>query len=124
MRILLDHCLPKRLKWSFPNHTVETAREAGWEGLKNGKLLAEAGQRFDVMLTIDKNIRHQQNLDQLPIAIFVIDARDNRLPTLLPFVSAIETALARLAPRTLIEVTADEVDQLEPEQKQDPETKP
>lgn len=112
MRILLDHCLPKRLKRLFPEHEVATAREAGWEALNNGKLLAEAAKQFDVMLTIDKNIQHQQNLSQLPIAILVIGACDNRLPTLLPFVPAIELALSTLSPRTFAEVTETDLEKI------------
>jgi predicted nuclease of predicted toxin-antitoxin system len=106
VNILLDHCLPKRLKHSFPEHAVATARAAGWEGLKNGKLLQEAAQRFDGILTVDQNIKHQQNLARLPMAILVIVAPDNRLPTLLQYVPAVKTALAQLLPRTLVEVAS------------------
>jgi len=59
VKILLDHCLPHRLKKSFPAHKVLTAGEMGWEGLQNGDLLAAAASQFDVVLTIDKNLKHQ-----------------------------------------------------------------
>ena len=47
MRILLDECLPARLRRDLPGHEVLTVPRAGWAGVKNGKLLrliAESGQ--------------------------------------------------------------------------------
>jgi predicted nuclease of predicted toxin-antitoxin system len=105
LKILLDHCLPRRLKNSFPTHDVATAVEVGWDALRNGKLLAAAATRFDVLLTIDKNLKHQQNLTTLPVAVIVILAPTNRLADLVGFVPAVEDALKTLTPRTLIEVT-------------------
>ena len=58
MRVLLDECLPARLRRDLPSHEVTTVPQAGWAGIKNGKLLrliAESGQ-FDVFLTMDKRI--------------------------------------------------------------------
>jgi len=105
VRILLDHCVPKRLKqYLIIDHEVETAREAGWEALKNGKLLAQVATRFDVMLTVDQNIKHQQNLSKLPMAVIVMVAPDNRLPTLVPYLSKVEQTLLTIHPNELIEV--------------------
>jgi hypothetical protein len=42
MRILLDECLPRRLKDDLPEHDVRTVPDAGWKGRKNGELLALA----------------------------------------------------------------------------------
>jgi hypothetical protein len=39
MLILLDECVPKRLKQHLAGHTVSTVRDAGWSGVKNGALL-------------------------------------------------------------------------------------
>jgi predicted nuclease of predicted toxin-antitoxin system len=104
VKILLDHCLPKRLKQLFPTHEVKTAREKGWADYKNGKLLAAAGTEFDVFLTIDKNIKHQQNLDALPVSIIVIIAINNRFETLAPCIPEVEKILLNLKPKTLVEV--------------------
>jgi hypothetical protein len=104
VKVLLDHCVPKRLKSFFQIHEVETAREVGWDGLKNGKLLAQAATRFEVMLTVDQNIKHQQNLGKLPVAVIVMIARDNRLPTLIPYVPEVEKALLTIKAGELVEV--------------------
>jgi hypothetical protein len=78
----------------------------GWGVLSNGKLLAEAAlNTFDVFLTVDQNIKYQQNLEKLPIAVVVLVASDNRFVTLAPMADRIEAALQILAPKTLIEIS-------------------
>lgn len=74
MRVLLDECVPRKLKFMFiaAGYDCETAREAGFGGMTNGKLLAQAELLFDVLVTIDRNIRHQQNLAERNIAILVL----------------------------------------------------
>ncbi len=67
MRILLDECVHSGVKQAFPGDVVKTVPEAGWSGIKNGKLLALIAGNFDVFLTIDQNIRHQQNLTKRPL---------------------------------------------------------
>jgi hypothetical protein len=105
VRILLDHCLPRRLKNAFPAHEVATAAELGWDALRNGKLLTAAATRFDVFLTIDKNLKHQQNLATLPVAVIVILAPTNRFGDVVACVPSIEKALQTLMPCTLVEVS-------------------
>ena len=51
MRILLDESVPHRLGRLLVGHTVSSVQQEGWASTKNGKLLALAGSRFDVMLT-------------------------------------------------------------------------
>jgi predicted nuclease of predicted toxin-antitoxin system len=104
MRILLDESLPRRLARAFTGHTVSTVVEAGWSGVKNGKLLALAAGQFDVFVTADRNLQYQQNLAALPLAVFVLVAYDNRLPTLLPLVPELLECLARLSPNSLTRV--------------------
>jgi len=55
MKILIDECLPKKLKRELPNHDVATVREKGWQGKKNGVLLRLMSGAFDVFITVDKN---------------------------------------------------------------------
>lgn len=104
MKILLDHCLPKRLKTLFASHEVKTAQEQGWATYINGRLLAAAGTEFDVFLTVDRNIKHQQNLASLPLAIVVLVSKDNRFVTSAPYIPAVEASLLTLAPNSLIEI--------------------
>jgi predicted nuclease of predicted toxin-antitoxin system len=75
MRLLLDECVPARLRRSLPSHQVSTVVQEGWSGVKNGKLLALAATGFDAFITVDKNLSYQQNTSNLPVAMFVLDPR-------------------------------------------------
>src|SRR5260370_22723119 len=70
MLILFDHGTPAPLRSFLKDHTVKKTKDLGWDTLSNGELLRVAEEaRFDIFLTTDKNIRHQQNLAARAIAI-------------------------------------------------------
>jgi hypothetical protein len=106
MRILLDEDLPRRLGVLIAEHTVSTVQGCGWSGIKNGKLLALAGTRFDVFLTMDGNLEFQQNLAKLPIAVLVVAAVSNRIEHLVPLVPEILKALNHIPLKSLRRVGA------------------
>jgi hypothetical protein len=62
--------MPNGLRGVLSGHQVETAHGMGWDRLTNGDLLtaAEVGG-FEVFITADRNIRHQQNLGGRQISI-------------------------------------------------------
>ena len=72
MLILFDHGTPKGLARALSGHTIHTAQSKGWDALSNGALLnAAEGVGFELLLTTDRRIRHQQNL-QVRIALVVL----------------------------------------------------
>jgi predicted nuclease of predicted toxin-antitoxin system len=98
MRVLLDECLPRKLRQDLAGHEVRTAQEEGWAGLKNGALLQAAAGRFDVLLTVDRNIAFQQNLKGLRIAIIAMVATSNRLRDLRPLMGEVRQTLSNIQP--------------------------
>jgi predicted nuclease of predicted toxin-antitoxin system len=89
MKVLLDECIPRKLKSAFAEHDCMTVPEAGLAGKKNGVLLSLAeGAGFDVILTQDKGIQYQQNMEGRSIAILIVRAKSNRIQDLLPHVEA------------------------------------
>ena len=88
----------------MPNHSVRTVVEMGWGGTKNGKLLALAGTQFDALITVDKNMQHQQSMSSLPIAVVVLRAQSNELDFLLPLLPELELVLAELRPQTVVSI--------------------
>jgi len=78
MRILFDESLPKRLRRHFAGFTVKTVPEMGWQGKKNGELMALMASRFDIFLTADQNLIYQINLRHAVIPIIVLKAPTNR----------------------------------------------
>jgi hypothetical protein len=106
VRILLDECVDWRLSRALVGHDVRTARQMGWAFIKNGELLALASERFDVFVTVDRNLPHQQNIRALPIAIIALHAKTNRLADLLPLISNLLAAIRSAKPGVVATVSS------------------
>jgi len=106
LKILLDHCVPAPLRRSFPTHEVRTTAQMGWANLQNGRMLAAATPSFQVFLTIDKNLQHQQNLETILLAVIILDTLSNTLESLLPLVPFIESILPTLEPGHVVVIDA------------------
>ena len=71
--VLLDHNVPRGVRRILAAHDVRTTREMGWDALTNGELLSAAeAAGFAVLVTADRNIRHQQNLAPRTLALVVL----------------------------------------------------
>jgi hypothetical protein len=74
MRILLDHGTPRGIARALQGHIVKEAKAEGWDTFTNGELLKAAEDaRFDVLVTTDQNLPHQQNLTGWRLAVVVLD---------------------------------------------------
>lgn len=104
MRVLLDECLPRKLRGQFPGHRVTTVQEAGWSGKKNGELLRLAEREFDCFITLDQNMRYQHALQGFRLAILVLVAPNSRFETLLPLMEQVRAALPELRAPALIRI--------------------
>jgi len=94
MKLLLDENLPKKLKNDFSEFEIYTVTDKLWNGKKNGELIQimiEEG--FDVLLSFDKNLQHQQNFNKYPIAVFLLNAEDNTYLTLQKLVHHVKELL-------------------------------
>jgi predicted nuclease of predicted toxin-antitoxin system len=100
MRILLDECLPARLRRALLGHNVRTVPGAGWAGIKNGRLLSLIADsvNYDVFLTMDKSLPNQQRLKGLPFAVVVLRAKSNRFEDTQPLMREVERRLAEFRP--------------------------
>ena len=104
MKVLLDECVPRKLKRELPDHEILTVTERGWSGIKNGNLLALATPEFDVFLTVDQNLKYQQNLKNFSIAIILLVARNNRFKTLLPLMPEARETLNQITEGDFIRI--------------------
>ena len=83
MKILLDECLPLDFRHSFPTHDAHTAQWAGLKGKANSELLRAAELvGYDVLLTVDQGIPHEQRRGSRKLAIILIRARTNQMEDL------------------------------------------
>lgn len=110
MRLLLDEFVPRKTKSLFAaaGHDCETVREAGFEGSSNGELLAAAEFLFDVLVTIDKNIRYQQNVTAREIAVLILRVPSNDISDIAPLVPRALAALSSIKPGQVIEISSAE----------------
>jgi predicted nuclease of predicted toxin-antitoxin system len=95
MRILLDNCVDVRLRESFAGHEAVHARDLGWRELTNGKLIqAAVDEGFEVLVTTDKNMRHQLNFSELRLSLVTLSPLFTQLEYLRPLMRQV---LARLS---------------------------
>lgn len=97
MRILLDECITKRLKKHLEEFDVCTVRELELSGIKNGKLMRYCVEnKFDILLTIDKNLMYQQNLDKYAVTIVVLNCLTSKLEELITFLPSFKSQVDKL----------------------------
>jgi hypothetical protein len=94
-RLLLDENLPRQLKSHFSSEfDVLTVPDLGWQSKKNGELLtAIDDEGIHYLLTADRNLRFQQNLDKYALIVVVLISFDTRLKTIAPVVADIESEI-------------------------------
>ncbi len=103
MRVLLDQGTPVPLRRHLSDHRVETAFERGWSNLRNSALLDRAeAEGFELLVTTDQSLRHQQNLAARRLSVLV------RMSTSWPRIEArvdrIVAVIERIAPGECVEV--------------------
>ena len=106
MRVLLDENLPHDLVKALGGVEVVTVQGMGWAGVKNGELLRRASGQIDAFVTMDRNLRHQQNLATFSFGVVLIIARSNRIQDLLPLAGALVAVLKKIRPGQLEQVGA------------------
>jgi predicted nuclease of predicted toxin-antitoxin system len=106
MRVLLDECVPRKLRDEMPGHEVKTVAEMKWSGTKNGALLQLAAKKFDVLVTVDQGIPYQQNLAGIPMALVIIVAPNNDIKDLRPRMPDVLRMLATIQAGQVIRVSS------------------
>ena len=102
MKIILDECTPHIVKKRLPHLAIFTVQEMGWAGVKNGALLNLVEGQFDVFITTDKNMSHQQNLSGRKLAFIVLPT--NQVPVVATLIPEIENVLMTIRDGDFIEI--------------------
>ena len=105
MKVLLDECITRYLKRDFVGHQVLTAEEAGFRGLKNGRLLQAASGQYEVLMTVDQNLQYQHNLKNFSIAIVLLKAKRSTYPMLKPLMPQVLETLEKIKSGEIIVVS-------------------
>jgi hypothetical protein len=106
VHILLDECVNAGLRAAFPGHTVKTVAEIGWRSAKDGPLLAHAQAHFDVFVTVDGNLEHQQNLRKLNMGFVVVRVPSNEITSYRPLFARIQAAAENVQAGEVVHVVS------------------
>jgi predicted nuclease of predicted toxin-antitoxin system len=99
VRVLLDENMDRRIKRFFKEeHEIITVQERGWAGKKNGELLRLAQDDFDVFVTTDRNIPHQQSIASFDLTVVILEATSNAIEDLTPLMARVNAALEHPEP--------------------------
>jgi len=85
-------------------HQVRTAPQLGWGDFDDGPLLNAMTRDFDALVTVDKSLRHQQNLSIRPFGVIILRAKTNRIADLLPLVPELRVVLDEIQPGEVREI--------------------
>lgn len=105
-RVVFDENMPRQLRRELPEFYIRTVQEEGWAGLANGRLPESAEGRFDVLVTADQRLLHQQNIPTFNIAVIVIKTHDTRVRNLRHFLPQLKAAIAGAAAGRVVVLTA------------------
>jgi len=100
--ILLDEGVPRVIQRRLPDLPIYTVDEMSWRGIRNGQLLDLMAERFDILVTTDKNLRHQQNLVKRQISAVILPT--NQIPLVIELLPQIEAALTTIESGSVIEI--------------------
>jgi hypothetical protein len=103
-RVLFDEDVPRQLRRDLAEFEIRTVQEEGWSSFKNGALLRISSSTFDVLVTADKRLRHQQDIAQFDIGVVVLGTYDVRLPRLRQILPVLQSAIRDVEPGTVIVV--------------------
>jgi predicted nuclease of predicted toxin-antitoxin system len=101
VRVLLDGNLPRAFAALLPGHRVESTHQRRGSDLDDGPLLDAAEPEYDAFVTMDQNLRFQQNLRGRRLRILIVRAPRNTLPALAPVAPAVLAALGEMMPGEL-----------------------
>ncbi len=100
MRVLLDNNVNQNFAKLIAGHEVAHARQMGWAELENGDLIGVAEREgFDVMITADKQMQYQQNIEERKISIVILNALFIKWPHIEPLAPQVQDRLNRGLPK-------------------------
>ena len=109
MRILLDENMPHGFRALLVGHDVFTVQWLGWGAVKNGDLLRKADGQFELLITVDRGIKYQNNFSDKKISLVTMVTKGNRMRDLSPFAPTILNRIENLTPGSVINLTVNDL---------------
>lgn len=94
-KVLLDENLPNKLKFRLQDVCdIHTVHDKLWNSLENGDLItAMQNDKFDILITADKNLQYQQNLNKYAMRFVILNIPNNNYETIFPLLDKIKAAI-------------------------------
>ena len=108
LRILLDEDIPVQCRHELSGYTVKTVEFMGWKGKKDREILELAEGKFDILITSDRHIKHQQNLAHYKIGIIELHPAIDSLAGINNLMPEVRKAIPKVKPHQIIIVTESE----------------
>ena len=107
MKVLLDECVPRKLRLHFGQHECYAVADLGWSGKKNGELLTLAEQiPVEVFVTVDQGIEYQQNIANRRFGVVILRSKSGRYSDLVKCVPEMLRAINTIQPGQLIRISS------------------
>jgi hypothetical protein len=105
VKVLLDEMLPIGMREFLPAHEVYSAAYAGLAGISNGEMIRRAiDAGFDVIVTLDRGIPRQQNIERSGIGFVLIPHND--IDLIRPYADGLRRSVEQASAGTVIRVEA------------------
>lgn len=105
MKILLDENIDVNFAKEFSQVEIYTVHGKGWASKKNGELLELTSENeFDYLITLDKNIKYQQNLNKYNFRIILLLTKNSRIETLKELLPKIQSIFKDYSDNKLFEI--------------------
>ncbi|MEO7142760.1 MAG: hypothetical protein ABI165_04580 [Bryobacteraceae bacterium] len=95
-RVPLDECVHAGVTTAFPGHTVKTVMEIEQCGSPDGPLLTFAQERFDVFVTIDRNLEDENNLRKFKLGFVIVRVVNNEIASYQPLFAKLKEAAQKV----------------------------
>lgn len=101
VKVLLDACVPHRLRQGLNEFDVETAHHAGLDQIADGALLDAIDAIYDVLVTRDRNLTFQQKIAGRSVAVVVLRSLDQSPASFHALLPELKAAIAAARPGTV-----------------------
>ena len=104
-RVLLDACVPQWLRRELTEFDVQTTQFANLDQLPDKQLLEAIEGRFDVLVTLDTSLQHQNNIPSRTFGVVVLRVEDQTPAAFLNLMPQLNGALHDVVPGRIIRVS-------------------
>ena len=98
VRVLLDACVPQWLRNELGEFEIETTRHARLDKIPDSELVEAIEDRFDVLVTLDRNLILQQKITGRQLSVVVMRVASQTPASFRAMIPALKSAIMSCKP--------------------------